>query len=89
MPRRPKPCRFRRLPPRRFTNTCLELPLPNAAQRREMVALGVTHLLDPLPTEIHVFSSLAAKMPVAVGTSDGRTWWVEGTAVRLIGKDGR
>jgi hypothetical protein len=76
-------------PIRRFTRTCLELPLPNAAQRREAVALGITHLLDPLPTEIHVFSSLAAHMPVAVGTNDGRAWWVDGTAIRLIGKSKR
>ena len=76
-------------PVRRFTNSCLELPLPNAAQRREAVALGVSHLLDPLPTEIHVFSSLAARMPVVVGTSDGRAWWVEGAAIRLIGKGRR
>jgi hypothetical protein len=76
-------------PIRHFTNTCLELPLPSAAERPRVVALGITHLLDPLPTEIHVFSSLAAHMPVTVGTSDGRTWWVDGTAIRLIGKAGR
>jgi hypothetical protein len=73
-------------PVRRFTNSCLEMPLPNAAQRRDMVAIGITHLLDPLPTEIHVFSSLVAHIPVTVGTSDGRAWWVDGTAIRLIGK---
>jgi hypothetical protein len=32
--------------------------------------LVVTHLLDPIPTEIHVFTALAAGLPVFVGTED-------------------
>jgi hypothetical protein len=74
---------------RHFAKSCLELPLPSATERPQVVSLGVTHLLDPLPTEIHVFSSLAAHMPVTVGTSDGRAWWVDGTAIRLLGKAGK
>ncbi|HYJ81909.1 MAG TPA: hypothetical protein VEW26_03575 [Allosphingosinicella sp.] len=73
---------------RRFTNTCLEVSVADAGGDK-LAALGITHLLDPVPTEIHVFTSLAARLPVTVGTSDGRTWWVDGTAIRLIGKDGR
>ncbi|HEX8225294.1 MAG TPA: hypothetical protein VF605_15885 [Allosphingosinicella sp.] len=72
---------------RRFTNSCLEISTTGASKEKRLVSFGVTHLLDRLPTEIHVFTSLAARLPVAVGTSDGRTWWVDGTAIRLIGKD--
>jgi hypothetical protein len=52
--------------------------------RPKPVALMVTHLLDPTPTEIHVFSSFVAHMPVAVGTKDGRVWWVDRTDISLI-----
>ncbi|HEU0099852.1 MAG TPA: hypothetical protein VFQ67_13900 [Allosphingosinicella sp.] len=74
---------------RRFTNSCLELPLPGARDRKRVAALAVTHLLDPLPTEIHVFSSLAAHLPVIVGTKDGRSWWVEGGAINFVHEAGR
>ncbi len=74
---------------RRFTNTCLEISLSAIPKGATMASLTVTHLLDRVPTEIHVFSSLAAHLPVTVGTRDGRIWWVDGTAIRLVGKDGR
>lgn len=76
-------------PIRRFTKTCVEISLADADKGKKLAALGIMHLLDPVPTEVHVFTSLAARMPVTVGTNDGRTWWVDGTAIRLIGKDGR
>ena len=72
-------------PMRRFAKTCIEISRVAARKDDEtVVALLITHLLDPLPTEIHVFSSLAARLPVTVGTRDGRTWQVDGTRVRLI-----
>lgn len=74
---------------RRFTNTCLEISLSEIPKGGTPAALGVTHLLDRVPTEIHVFSSLAARVPVIVGTRDGRTWSVDGSAISLIGKKGR
>ncbi|HET9640601.1 MAG TPA: hypothetical protein VFP12_15485 [Allosphingosinicella sp.] len=76
-------------PIRRFTKTCVEISLAGARKGEKLAALGIVHLLDPVPTEIHVFTSLAAHLPVTVGTSDGRTWWVDGTAIRLIGKGAR
>jgi hypothetical protein len=61
---------------RRFTNSCLNMPtrprLPNGAK---LEAIFVTHLLDPVPTEIHVFNSLVTGMPVMVGTASPEMVW--------------
>lgn len=67
---------------RAFTRSCLTLPMD-----RKAVSMMVTHLLDPVPTEIHVFTAIGAKMPVAVGTSDNRIWWVTGTSITLGAPD--
>ena len=73
--------------PRAFTNSCIELT-PRAKDGKAD-ALVVTHLLDPVPTEIHVFSSLAAGLPVYVITSqNSRTWAVEGPRIRLVDPKG-
>jgi len=69
---------------RRFTNTCIDMTLDQAPKGGKPVGFGITHLLDPTPTEIHVFTSLASKMPIYVGTKK-RTWVVEGGRVRSIG----
>lgn len=50
---------------RAFTRTCLTMPTQRGA-----VGLFVTHLLDPLPTEIHVFTSFTASVAVFVGIGD-------------------
>jgi hypothetical protein len=71
---------------RAFTNSCLVMPRPP----RNAVGIVVTHLLDPLPTEIHVFSAMAAGVPVYVGTSDGsRIWHVTGDRITLTPPQGR
>ena len=70
--------------PRAFTKSCMEMPLVDEKGDRPK-ALIVTHLLDPLPTEIHVFSSLAARVPIYVLTATGgRTWSVEGSRILLV-----
>ncbi len=43
----------------------------------------VTHLLDPVPTEIHVFASYNLRMPVFVATADKRVWKVQGSDITL------
>lgn len=66
---------------RAFTNSCAFVPKgpPNA------VGLVVTHLLDPVPTEIHVFSSYVSKVPVYVATVKNRRMWeVDRTKIRLV-----
>jgi hypothetical protein len=72
-------------PPRPFTNSCLEMPFEGSKGERPE-ALFVTHLLDPTPTEIHVFSSLAIGIPIMVGTtSNDRLWAVAGDQIRFVG----
>jgi hypothetical protein len=72
-------------PVRKFTNTCLNLPTrPPGGDGSTPAGLFVTHLLDPTPTEIHVFNSLAMKLPVLVGTSNRIVWAVEGSGIRKM-----
>lgn len=74
--------------PRPLTETCSEVPLTESAPGRP-AALVVSHKLDRVPTEIHVFSSLAAGRPVVVTTSDKRVWEVDGTGIRPAAKPRR
>lgn len=69
---------------RAFTNSCLNMPRPQNGRGRP-AALFITHLLDPIPTEIHVFMSLTIGLPVYVGTANPqRVWGVEGPHIRLV-----
>lgn len=73
---------------RGFTRSCLTLSdAPEDANKT--VGLMITHLLDSVPTEIHVWLSLWIGKPVYVGTAEPnqRIWAVEGRRIRLI-KDG-
>jgi hypothetical protein len=55
---------------RAFTNACLNVAAADvvAGQRPEPIA--VTHLLDPLPTEIHVFLAIWTGHPLVVVAGD-------------------
>ena len=55
---------------RGFTNACLDLEVPEPAAGQQPAPLGITHLLDPLPTEIHVFLALATGHPLVVVAGD-------------------
>ena len=69
---------------RGFTRTCIALQNEPRA-----VGLMITHLLDPIPTEAHVFWGLWAKKPIYVATPPkGTTWVVEGGKIRLIDRKG-
>ncbi|HEX4739302.1 MAG TPA: hypothetical protein VH331_17265 [Allosphingosinicella sp.] len=69
---------------RRFTNTCLEMPL-NPPDGAKSAGIGVTHLLDPVPTEIHVFTSLTTHLPVFVATASNKHLWkVDGSAIGIV-----
>ena len=69
----------RMLARRKFANSCLSLPKPPP----NAFGVGLSHLLDPLPTEIHVFNALAIGRPVLVITGE-RTWQVDGRSISLI-----
>ncbi|MFN4096437.1 MAG: hypothetical protein ACK4GG_06695 [Sphingomonas sp.] len=77
-------------PVRKFTNSCISVPTKQPDGGKS-VGLVITHLLDPVPTEIHGFSAMAARVPVYVGTRDKRIWEVApeatGPTVRLVQKD--
>jgi len=69
---------------RAFTNACVNMPTRREG-RTTPAALGITHLLDPIPTEIHVFMSIWTRFPLFVGTSNpDRVWSVEGPHIRLV-----
>ncbi len=69
---------------RRFTNSCLSMPLSEPGKPKP-VALALTHLLDPTPTEIHVFSAMAAGLPIMVAAG-GSIWEVSGERIRFVDK---
>jgi hypothetical protein len=70
---------------RPFTKACMELPLTEKKKKGKPAALVLGHLLDPTPTEMHVFSAGAIRMPIYVMTSEnGRVWEVTATTIRLV-----
>jgi hypothetical protein len=70
---------------RSFTKACMTLSTEPQPGSKGPSALVVTHMLDPVPTEIHVFSVFASKIPLYVlTTSNNQTW-----AVEVIGAHGR
>ncbi len=70
---------------RGFMRSCFNAPRPAPGPNGERpVGLVLTHLLDPIPTEIHVFMSISIGMPVFVGTTDRRLWSVEGNRISLV-----
>ena len=71
---------------RRFANSCIDMPMNAAPAGSKPVAFVVTHLLDPTPTEIHIFTSIASKTPLVVVTNpDRRMWTIDGNRVSMGG----
>lgn len=66
---------------RPYSVSCLNMPLPKPSRGKIPVGLVVTHLLDPVPTEIHVFASLSLGVPLFVITSDKQMWQVRGSSI--------
>jgi hypothetical protein len=62
---------------RAFTRSCLTMSTQPGA-----VGLFVSHLLDPIPTEIHVFTSFTANIAVFVGI-EGRVFEVNRERISL------
>lgn len=63
---------------RKFTNSCIELDKPQASKKRgQPVAMFITHLLDPVPTEIHAFAVHSVGLPMYVSTPDGTIYSVQ------------
>lgn len=72
---------------RDLARTCLDLEAPAApAAGARPAPVGVTHLLDPLPTEIHVLLALWMNRPLVVATGEPeRVWAVAQGRIGLIG----
>lgn len=60
---------------RSFTNSCFEMPLQSDKRKGKPKVFFFTHLLDNVPTEIHVFSVFAAKAPMVVMTVKNERMW--------------
>ena len=69
---------------RAFNTSCLNLTLPDKGKDTKVAGLFVNHLLDPVPTEIHVFASYSVLQPLFVLTPDKRTWQVRGRDISII-----
>jgi len=66
---------------RPYTRSCVQAR--RSAGDGAPKALWMTHLLDPLPTELHVFWSITTGLPMVVGTSAG-DWKIESGHPRLL-----
>jgi hypothetical protein len=55
---------------RGFTNSCLDVAVPVTAAGARPAPIAVTHLLDPLPQDIHVFLSILTGHPLVVVAGD-------------------
>jgi hypothetical protein len=69
---------------RRFTNACIDMSRSVLPKDAGPAVFFITHLLDPTPTEIHVFTSLASEMPIGVMTGPSRVWLVDGNRVESM-----
>lgn len=65
---------------RPYTRSCIQLQNEPRA-----VALAITHLLDPVPTEVHVFWSMWAEKAIYLTTPPhGSMWSVQGPKISLV-----
>jgi hypothetical protein len=55
---------------RGFTNSCLDVATVDPAPGAQPEPIAVTHLLDPLPTEVHVFLAIWTRHPLVVVAGD-------------------
>jgi hypothetical protein len=76
---------------RAFSKACLNMTPPPAPDGGEPAVAIVTHLLDPTPTEIHVFTSISMGRPIVVGTNADqpssetfRMWLVDGPKISFV-----
>jgi hypothetical protein len=69
---------------RKFTNGCIELnetamdKPPTKDGFKPMGTMMFTHLLDPQPSEVHVFVSLYARQPFMLATTENEMLWEVG-----------
>jgi hypothetical protein len=70
---------------RGFTRSCVVMGDPKADAKHPPVMLVATHLMDPVPTEIHVFWNLWGGIPLDIlTTSNGAVWNISKGHVSLV-----
>jgi hypothetical protein len=60
---------------RGFTRSCVVLGDPKSDPNHRPVMLVATHLMDPVPTEIHVYWNLSSRIPLGILTPPHGTAW--------------
>jgi hypothetical protein len=61
---------------RAFTRSCLDLSLEKDPAKGEFKGIMFTHLLDPTPTEVHVFLGYNYGETIYLGTTESSMMWV-------------
>jgi hypothetical protein len=61
---------------RNFTKACFNVPLTGEKEKGELAAVTLTHLLDPTPTELHVFLNRNYGKAIYLGTTDNSLMWI-------------
>jgi hypothetical protein len=70
---------------RGFSRSCVVLGDPKGDAKKRPVMLVATHLMDPVPTEIHVFWNLWSRIPLDILTiSNGTVWGIEKGHISLV-----
>jgi hypothetical protein len=70
---------------RGFTRSCVVLGDPKADPKKRPVMLVATHLMDPVPTEIHVYWNLWTGIPLDIlTTSNGTIWNISKGHISLV-----
>ena len=69
---------------RAYSKSCINMALPKRSGGKTPAGLVVSHLLDPVPTEMHVFASFSLQLPLYVLTPDKRLWKVKGRDITVV-----
>lgn len=69
---------------RAFTHGCITLAKGPEKDGAKPAALMITHLLDPQPTEIHVFEQYYVGLPLYVMTGPKSVWKVDGGQIEDV-----
>ena len=74
---------------RGFTRSCLVMGDPKGNAKQRPVMLMASHLLDPVPTEIHVFWNLWSGIPLDILTPPyGTVWGISKGHISLVQRRG-
>ena len=70
---------------RNFANACTSLDASPLGEGQQPAPIGVTHLLDPLPTEVHLLLAQTIGRPLLVVTGEPqRIWLVTGDRIAEV-----